>query len=54
MSGELQSLMTLLEEADAEPTTQAVAATESALRTHANLASRWRRITTVMIPALRM
>jgi hypothetical protein len=52
MSGELQRLMSLLEEADVEPTTQAVAATQSALKTQANLAARWKTITTVAIPAL--
>ena len=51
-SGELQALMSLLEDADAEPTTQAVAAVRAALQTQARLAARWNVIRTVAIPAL--
>lgn len=41
MNGELLSLMSLLEQADAEPTTQALAAVRSAQREFDSLVSRW-------------
>jgi len=52
LSGELQSLMALLEDADVEPTTQAVAAVRLALQNQARLVTRWTAIRTTAIPAL--
>jgi photosystem II stability/assembly factor-like uncharacterized protein len=52
ISGELQSLMALLEEADVEPTTQASAAVRAALQSQASLAARWNAIRSTAIPAL--
>ena len=52
IAGELQTLMSLLEDADAEPTTTATAAVRSALQGQATLVTRWNAIRTTAIPAL--
>jgi photosystem II stability/assembly factor-like uncharacterized protein len=52
VSGELLPLMQLLEEADVEPTTQAVAAVRAVLREQASLAARWAVVKTRLVPAL--
>ena len=44
--------MSLLEDADAEPTTQATAAVQSALQNQAKLVARWTAIRTTAVPAL--
>jgi hypothetical protein len=52
LSGELLPLMQLLEEADVEPTTQAVAAVRNLQREQAALVARWTAIRTRLVPAL--
>jgi hypothetical protein len=49
IAGDLQTLMALLEDADAEPTTQAVSAVRTALRDQAQLVTRWTAIRTKML-----
>jgi len=46
MSGELLSLMNLLEDADVEPTTQALAAVRTAQKDFASLETRWKAFVT--------
>jgi photosystem II stability/assembly factor-like uncharacterized protein len=52
LSGELSSLMNLVESADATPTTQAVAAFDEAQRALAGLMARWREIKSQDVKAL--
>jgi hypothetical protein len=52
ISGELSTLLALLEEADAEPTTQAMTAVRNAQREFAALVSRWGRLRTTELVAL--
>jgi photosystem II stability/assembly factor-like uncharacterized protein len=52
VSGELLPLMQLLEDADVEPTTQAVAAVRRVQRDQASLVARWNAVKTGVIPAL--
>jgi hypothetical protein len=44
--------MTLLEEADVDPTTQAVTAVRNAQRDQAALVARWNTVKTKLLPAL--
>ena len=52
VSGELLPLMQLLEDADVEPTTQAIAAVRSVQRDQASLVARWSAVNNRMLPAL--
>ena len=52
MSGELLTLMNLLEEADAEPTTQVLAAARAAQKDFDALVARWKALTTTDLGAL--
>ena len=52
IDGTLQSSMNLLEESDAEPTTQATASVQAARRDFDALVARWNVIRTTDIPAL--
>jgi hypothetical protein len=52
VSGQLLPMMQLLEDADAEPTTQAVGAVLSLQRDQAALAARWNAVKASMIPTL--
>ena len=52
IGGELQTLMSLLEDADVEPTTQAIAAVRAALQNQAKLVARWNAIRSTAIPAV--
>ena len=52
ISGELLPLMQLLEDADVEPTTQAVTAVRNAQRDQTALVVRWNAVKSRMIPAL--
>ena len=52
IAGELSTLLALVEEADVEPTTQAMAAVRNAQRDFASLVSRWVRLRTTELAAL--
>ncbi|HEY4307520.1 MAG TPA: hypothetical protein VGM82_23805 [Gemmatimonadaceae bacterium] len=52
VSGQLLPLMQLIEEADVEPTTQAVAAISAIRRDQASLDARWKVMKTKQLPAL--
>ena len=52
LNGDLLALMALLEEADAEPTTQAVLAVRTALRAQAGLVTRWTGLRTTGLTAV--
>ena len=49
---ELSTVLALVEEADVEPTTQAMAAVRNAQRDFASLVSRWSRLRTTELAAL--
>ena len=52
INAELSTLLTLIEEADAEPTTQAMTAVRTAQRDVASLNARWTRLRTTDLVAL--